>query len=74
MPLDVASFGANPTEARAALEEAVNLFLVTAQDQGTLEEALDDVGYANDGEGWKSPDWICFEKGLAYFPSPGRRI
>ena len=40
MPLDVASSGQTPEEARKALDEAVRLFLATAGDMGTLEEVL----------------------------------
>jgi predicted RNase H-like HicB family nuclease len=40
MPLEVMSCGATPDEARAALDEAVQLFLDTAVDQGTLDEVL----------------------------------
>jgi predicted RNase H-like HicB family nuclease len=45
MPLDVMSVGPGPEEARKALDEAVHLFLVTAADEGTLEEILQESGY-----------------------------
>ena len=45
MPLDIASSGQTPEEARKALDEAVHLFLVTAADMGTLEEVLQEAGY-----------------------------
>jgi predicted RNase H-like HicB family nuclease len=38
MPLDVMSSGRTPEAARKALDEAVHLFLVTAENVGTLEE------------------------------------
>ena len=62
MPLDVASAGATPQAARAALDEAVKLFIKTAEQHGTLTEVLEDAGYENDGSRWQSPDWICIEK------------
>ena len=62
MPLDVASSGETPQAARAAVHEAVGLFLKTAQERGTLTEVLEDAGYENAGSGWQSPDWICIEK------------
>lgn len=62
MPLDVASAGATPEAARAALEEAVKLFLRTAEEHGTLDEVLEEAGYENDGGRWRSPDWVCFER------------
>ena len=40
MPLDGASNGATPAKARAALAEALGLFLKTAQEEGTLERIL----------------------------------
>jgi len=45
MPLDVVSSGPTPEAAREAVYEAVRAFLLTAADQGTLEEVLEDCGY-----------------------------
>jgi predicted RNase H-like HicB family nuclease len=62
MPLDVASSGPTPQAARAALDEAVKLFIKTADEHGTLNEVLEDAGYEHDGSRWRSPDWVCFER------------
>jgi predicted RNase H-like HicB family nuclease len=62
MPLDVASSGETPQAARAALDEAVRVFLLTSEEQGTLPEVLEEAGYSNENGVWHSPDWICFEK------------
>jgi hypothetical protein len=62
MPLDVASSGGTPQAARAAVDEAVKLFIRTAEEHGTLTEVLEDAGYGFDGAHWKSPDWIGIEK------------
>ena len=62
MPLDVASSGPTPQIARLALEEAVKLFLKTAEQHGTLADVLEEAGYENDGSRWQSPDWVCFER------------
>lgn len=62
MPLDVASSGETPQAARTALDEAVKLFIKTADQQGTLNEVLEDAGYKHEGSRWRSPDWICFER------------
>jgi predicted RNase H-like HicB family nuclease len=43
LPLDVASSGATPQAARTALEEAVKLFIKTAEQHGTLTEVLEDT-------------------------------
>jgi predicted RNase H-like HicB family nuclease len=62
MPLDVASSGNTPEAARAALDEAVRLFIQTADQHGTLTEVLEDAGYERDGNQWRGPDWIGIEK------------
>jgi len=45
LPLDVMSSGKTPEEARKALYEAVELFLDTAAEMGTLDEILLETGY-----------------------------
>jgi predicted RNase H-like HicB family nuclease len=62
MPLDVMSSGRTPEEARAALDEAVHVFLVTAADKGSLEEILYETGYERQGGEWISPSWVATEK------------
>ena len=62
MPLDLASAGPTPAEAREALNEAVRLFLRTAEDQGTLKEVLEEAGYVLDGTQWRSPAWVGIER------------
>ncbi|MDF5732072.1 MAG: hypothetical protein PUP92_29740 [Rhizonema sp. PD38] len=62
MPIDVMSSGQTPEEARIALDEAVNLFLVTAGDMGTLEEILQETGYKLQNGNWVSPDWVAIER------------
>lgn len=61
-PLDVMSSGPDPEEARAALKEAVHLFLETAKEMATLEEILDECGYESKGNTWVSPSWIAIER------------
>lgn len=53
MPIDVVSAGSTPALARAALDEAVGLFLTTAQQMGTLREVLEECAYERDESGWK---------------------
>lgn len=65
MPLDVASAGDSPAAARAAVDEAIRLFLQTAAEHGTLAEVLEEAGYAADGADWRSPAWVGVERGLA---------
>ena len=45
MPIDVMSCGPTPEAARQAVEEAVRLFLRTAEEAGTLAEVLKECGY-----------------------------
>ncbi len=65
MPLDVMSSGPDPGSARAAVAEAVEVFLMTAKDMGSLEEILCECGYGRDDEAWKSPGWVSIERRLA---------
>jgi predicted RNase H-like HicB family nuclease len=58
MPLDVMSAGKTEEEARHALDEAVELFLKTADDIGTLEQVLEDAGYVQRDDEWEGPAWI----------------
>jgi predicted RNase H-like HicB family nuclease len=62
MPLDVMSAGATPDKARRALDEAVHLFLVTAQEIGTLDEILEETGYNRRAGRWLSPAWVALER------------
>jgi len=69
MPLDVMSCGQTADEARAALDEAVHLFLTTAADQGSLEEILHEAGYERQGGDWVSPSWVAIERHSAAIPA-----
>jgi predicted RNase H-like HicB family nuclease len=45
LELNVSSFGDTPDEARAALQEAVTLYLEECRRMGTLEMVLEEAGY-----------------------------
>jgi predicted RNase H-like HicB family nuclease len=62
MPLDVMSAGATPQDARSALYEAVDLFLQTAADVGTLDDVLEECGYSRNRGSWVSPAWVSVER------------
>ncbi len=62
MPLGVVSSGPTPEAAREAVYEAVQAFLLTAADSGTLEEVLEECGYERQGNRWVCPDFISLEK------------
>ena len=53
--------GSKPDAARHALDEAVKLFLLTAEDMGTVEEMLEGAGYVQAQGQWESPLWIGVE-------------
>ncbi len=62
MPLDVMSAGPSPDAAREALDEAVRIFLRTAQDHGTLQEILAESGYELRDSVWVSPPPVLLER------------
>lgn len=62
MPLDVASSGPTPEAARKAVDEAVELFLATAAEHGTLKVVLEDAGYRRVSREWRSPAWLGIEQ------------
>lgn len=62
MPLDVMSCGQTPDQARQAVYEAVELFLETAGEMGTLREVLQESGYQLEEGKWLSPAWVAIER------------
>ena len=62
MPLDVMSCGLTPDDARHALDEAVQLFLETLEEMGTLTEVLEECGYTHSDKHWMSPAWVAVER------------
>jgi predicted RNase H-like HicB family nuclease len=64
LPIDVSSAGNTPESARAALREAVSLFISTARDQGTLTEVLEECGYSTQGDTWVAPKMIDEQQDL----------
>lgn len=65
MPLDVMTSGPTPDEARRAVSEAVELFLETAAEMGTLDDVLQEAGYELRRERWESPPWVATERQIA---------
>lgn len=62
MPIDVASAGETPDQARAALDEAVQLFLLTAHEKGTLTDLLEECSYQLRDGCWLAPEWVAVER------------
>jgi predicted RNase H-like HicB family nuclease len=59
MPIDVASAGTSPDEARQALDEAVGLFLRVAREQGALHDILGECSYEYRDGSWRSPECVA---------------
>ena len=55
VPLDVSSCGHDVEEARRKVREAIELFLETCEDIGTLNEVLEESGFIRDGGSWIPP-------------------
>lgn len=62
MPIDVMSSGPTPEDARAAVDEAVRLFVETAREAGTLDDMLIECGYEQRDGDWISPEFIGVER------------
>jgi predicted RNase H-like HicB family nuclease len=60
--LDVSSCGATDEEARRNIRDAVNGFLETSRDIGTLEEILEEAGYVREGEAWRAPEFVSLDR------------
>ncbi len=65
MSLDVMSAGPTPEQARQALDEAVRLFLRTADDMNTLADVLEESGYEWRDGVWLPPTWVAIERHFA---------
>jgi predicted RNase H-like HicB family nuclease len=60
--LDVSSCGRTIKEAKKNLVCAVECFLETAEEMGTLEEILEEAGFVKKKKVWKAPDIVSTEK------------
>jgi predicted RNase H-like HicB family nuclease len=60
--LDVSSCGATDEEARRNIRDAVNGFLETSRDIGTLEEILEEASYVREGEAWRAPEFVSLDR------------
>jgi len=64
LPLDVASAGDTPKTAQRALREAVELFIATARERGTLQEVLEECGYTLENGKWVAPRIVAQQQEL----------
>jgi predicted RNase H-like HicB family nuclease len=56
--LDLSSCGATDDEARRNIRDAVDGFLETSAEIGTLAEILEEAGYERVGEAWRAPEFV----------------
>ena len=59
--LDVSSCGKTTDEARRNIQNAVKGFLDTAQEAGTLNEALEKSGYRFEQGRWHAPEFVALD-------------
>ena len=60
--LDVSSCGSTDEEARRNIRDAVRGFLAASEDLGTLDEILQEAGYAPEGDGWRAPEFVSMDR------------
>ncbi|MGB8657058.1 MAG: type II toxin-antitoxin system HicB family antitoxin [Candidatus Zixiibacteriota bacterium] len=60
--LEVCSCGRTVKEAKKNLIEAVECFLETAEEMGTLDQTLKEAGFSKKKGVWKAPEIISTEK------------
>ena len=56
--LDLSSCGATDDEARRNIRDAVDGFLETSAEMGTLREILEEAGYERVGQTWRAPQFV----------------
>lgn len=67
--LDVSSCGRTIKEAKKNILEAVEGFLETAREMGTLGEILKESGFIRQGQQkWRAPEWVSLEKEKVLIP------
>ena len=64
LPLDVSSAGDTPENAKRALNEAVELFIATARQNGTLQDVLEECGYMLQDGNWVAPQIVAQDHSL----------
>ena len=60
--LDLSSCGATNDDARRNIMDAVQGFLETSADMGTLVQVLQEAGYERKGESWKAPEFVALDR------------
>jgi predicted RNase H-like HicB family nuclease len=63
--LDLSSCGATNDEARRNIRDAVQGFLETSRDMGTLDWVLEEAGYRKIGGSWLAPEFVALDRETA---------
>ena len=60
--LDVSSCGSDPDEARKNIRDAVQGFLETSKELGSLDEILAEAGFEREGDSWRAPQFVALDR------------
>ena len=60
--LDLSSCGATNDEARRNIREAVQAFIKTSAEMGTLDQILEESGYERAGDRWNAPEFVALDR------------
>jgi predicted RNase H-like HicB family nuclease len=60
--LNVSSFGDNIEDAKSSLQEAIEAFIETCEEMGTLEEVLEEAGFSHRHNIWSAREPIFAER------------
>jgi predicted RNase H-like HicB family nuclease len=63
--LDISSCGATNDEARKNIKDAVQGFLETSRDIGSLDWILEEAGYRRKGSSWSAPEFVALDRETA---------
>ena len=60
--LEVASCGNTPEHARRNLRDAIVGFIAVAEEQGTLNDILEEAGYVRNKKVWRDPYMVTLDR------------
>jgi predicted RNase H-like HicB family nuclease len=60
--LDLSSCGATNQEARKNIRDAVQGFLESSTNLGSLDGILEEAGYTRKGDSWEAPEFVALER------------
>jgi predicted RNase H-like HicB family nuclease len=63
--LDLSSCGATNEEARKNIRDAVQGFLETSADLGSLDLVLEEAGYRRKDGSWEAPEFVALDRETA---------